>query len=101
MKEKESDENLKDEIDTEIKKYAEFDLSLNVLDIVAIIIAILAICISIFLATHTFINRDVNESALEELKAIRKLLEDNSNNLENNSEDNSNYAPKVNFINTS
>ncbi len=87
---RDKEKKLNDQIDKEIKKYAEFDLSLNVLDIVAIIIAILAICISIFLATHTFINRDVNESALEELRVIRKLLEEN---LKDNT--------KIDFINTS
>lgn len=62
---------------------AKFDLSLNILDIVAIVIAILAIVVSIFLATHTFKNRDANEDALQELIIIRKLLENNPNLTQN------------------
>ncbi len=70
---------------------AEFDLTLNVLDIVAIVIAIVAISISIFITTHTSMNKEANENALEELKEIRKLLEKNYISSDNENKDKGNF----------
>ena len=48
--------------------------SLNILDIIAITIAIIALIITSYLMVHTAGNKEHNENALAELTDIKKLL---------------------------